>query len=844
MADVPSISLDPYLASVQATLFALQQLGLIPDLDPLDYIIGAFDGTPKLQDTELAALRLQASPWWPLRALGTNLQIWVRNGVPLSTGNLTYRAQLSEWIRGTIDSIEPIVYGRLDPYTLDHAIWLSMTSEQGDTAIVQLNNTIAQQHALGPLPSIPTPQPTLPPGVVPGTGPTDMQVTVDGDELNDIGQTLVFQLGEIYAQLQLMGTVMSNPTGDTCCQNVVASISNVVGQLTIIGAALANPQPLQVTLDFTPLTDAVSKLLTAVNAYPPALQACCAAINASLGGIRDAITNAPGADTKPVADALNKIVDQGDVDNFIFQALQQQGLLSPADLQTLQGLKWSDAVDYAIHSAPWRTLEKAGKLVEADYTAINNWLINYSAAADTWASREVKKGLTTERNLLQSAITPILDLIKSALQPSGVKQIGTIGVNPDTVLADVTAVGLNIETVATLVSLLREGAGERISKIGEVITGLLGFEELREVQLGPLVNHGIAKIADMQAKKLFGQELPGAGALASLAARGLITDPQYFTWVPYTGLPGELWEQTRQNAYHGLGARRMMQLINTGLFSNAEIANELTFSGIRPVSQQRMLTAAPYLATQPQRHALWATLEKAYVAGLLDDAGLTDNIDSAQNNTDRNNLILQKVKWDVLIAETKALEAEYTTLYLSQVIDDATFRGFLGGIGLQPWMISIAAGKAEARLNATLHKKDLAAAAALQRATAAEERKAAMANFKSGNTNQAGLALALVATGLTATQAAAWVDLATLQKAGGLRWQYGLQLSAAEATLLRERVAALTDQRKRQQITDAQYVSALGSLNIPPDYINALQAAADALITPRKSAFAIPVQTG
>src|SRR6185437_5101102 len=110
--DVPYYDLDPYLLAVQATLQLLQQLGLIPDLNPLDYIISAFDGKPKLEDTELAALRLQASPWWPLRALGNNLQIWVRNGVPLSTGIAADRQELSQWIGGTMDSLEPIVFGR------------------------------------------------------------------------------------------------------------------------------------------------------------------------------------------------------------------------------------------------------------------------------------------------------------------------------------------------------------------------------------------------------------------------------------------------------------------------------------------------------------------------------------------------------------------------------------------------------------------------------------------------------------------------------------------------------------------------------------------------------------
>jgi len=179
-----------------------------------------------------------------------------------------------------------------------------------------------------------------------------------------------------------------------------------------------------------------------------------------------------------------------------------------------------------------------------------------------------------------------------------------------------------------------------------------------------------------------------------------------------------------------------------------------------------------------------------------------------------------------------------------QLIDDQTFRGYLSGIGLQPWKTNMLAAKAEARLNATLHRKELAAAAAVQRATAHVEQEAAKRNFTTGNVDAATLGIALIATGLTATQAAAWVDLAVLQKAGGLRWKYGLQLPAHEATLLQQRVTALTDQRRRQQISDAQYVSALQALNIPPNYVNALRAAADAMLTPAKTAFAIPVQTG
>jgi hypothetical protein len=817
-------------ATIEAVNLILSQLGL----SPLDAILSLFSGKPKFDDTLAVIAAYQQSAYWPLHALASDMQIWVKNGAPISDSNPAVQASFGVAKQGTVESIQQLAGEQPGPgspgywtiFALIQGSWgASGYGEQQVLKYVKaldaLTQVLIQQNTKPPPPPPPPPPPSPPPGG-------------GGGGNGDLIQELI--------------ACLCDETSDECCTAVVAAIAKVAAQLAIIAKAVAfggkgvgiPPPP----IDLSGVVAALQALVAAVNAYPPALEACCAEINASLGNIAKAISSAPGADTKPVTDALNKIVDQGDVDQFIFNALQKEGLISPADLQTLQGLKWSDAVSYITASTPWRSIEKAGKTVEADYTALNNWLINFSAKADSWAAHEVRKGLTTERNVIQGILTPILDAIKNQLKPTGVKQIGQIGVNPDTVLADVAAVTFNLQTIATLISLAREGAGEQISKWAERIGAIIGFEELREVQLGPLVAFGMARIAEMQAKALFGQELPGAGALADLAARGLITNQQYFTWVPYTGLPGELWEQERQAAYRGLNARQMLRLIETNLFTSAEITDELTFTGMRPVSQARMEHAAPYLATQTERRSLISTLEKAYIAGLMADADLTGNIDSAENNTTRDNLILQRVKWEVLVTETKALEAEYTTLYFGQVIDDATFRGYLGGIGLQPWMISIAAAKAEARLNATLHRKELAAAAALQRATAAEERKAAVRNFTTGNVDAPALGIALVATGLTVTQAAAWVDLAVLQKAGGLRWKYGLQLPAPEATLLQQRVTALTDQRKRQQISDAQYVSALQALNIPPNYVNALRATADAMLTPAKTAFAIPVQTG
>jgi hypothetical protein len=56
-------------------------------------------------------------------------------------------------------------------------------------------------------------------------------------------------------------------------------------------------------------------------------------------------------------------------------------------------------------------------------------------------------------------------------------------------------------------------------------------------------------------------------------------------------------------------------------------------------------------------------------------------------------------------------------------------------------------------------------------------------------------------------------------------------------------VTALTDQRKRLQIDAATYDAQLKALGIGDAWRNALEATADAMITPKSSAFAIPVST-
>lgn len=843
MSDVPYVNLDPYLAGVQALLFALQEAGLIPDLNPLDYIISAFDGKPKLEDTELAALRLQTSPWWPLKALGTNLQIWVKNGVPLSTGIAAYRAQLSEWIRGTIDSIEPIVFGRLDPYSLDHAIWLSMTSQDGDRAIVELNNTIAAQHALGPLPSLPDTTPQPPPGVVPGTGPNDILVTTGGDELNDLQRTIIFQNSLIYDALLNLGKALNNPGDDKCCANVVASISNVVGQLSIIAAELSATNSTTVNIDFTPLTSELANLVTAIGAYPPALQACCAAINGNLANIADAIGKTAGTDVSGIIEQLKALVREGDVKQVILDSLLTEGYLTGADAQVLHGADWADSLIRIGRTALWSGWNWFLSLCGVDVSSGRPVVKPLGSTIADDIARAINFALGAGAAPLYPEVKGIIDGVAAQLVPAGLPSIGDVKVDPDLLLAKTLSPLLIVNAVALIVDYFGWEISETLKQYTEWISEFVGLQEVRELKVGQMMRFGPMREAELRAKATYRQEIAGMGTMSTWAARGLYDQGRVRGLAPALGIPIEQVQPAMEAAYGGISAFILIRLLETGIYSQADIADELTFSGMRPASQKRLLAGANYLATQSYRTKLEANLEAAHAAGLISDQELTDGIDSAEQNYNRDSLILTASNYKKLVAIAKDLEAEYTTLYLARLIDDATFRSYLAGIGIQPDMVNALAGKAEARANATLHRKEIAAAAALQRATATVERQAALKNFEQGNLTLPLYIAALIATGLTPTQAAAWGDLAQLKKQGNVRWLYGLQLAPAAAIELRQRVAALTDQRKRQFITQAQYTQALAQLGINNTWINALDAAAEAMLTPKLDAFAVPVQT-
>jgi hypothetical protein len=287
----------------------------------------------------------------------------------------------------------------------------------------------------------------------------------------------------------------------------------------------------------------------------------------------------------------------------------------------------------------------------------------------------------------------------------------------------------------------------------------------------------------------------------------------------------------------------MIRLLEAGVFTEAQARSELTFGGLRPQSQDNMIAAGRYLAAEPFRKQTQAAYETMYEEGLLTDQQLTNNIDSTRHTNDIDQLMLLRAQALKVVKFSKEYVTAYIDLALVTLIDIPTLTSDLQSLGYQQDAINAKLAVVEARMAATGQKAVLAAERRLQAQTIAAARRAALENYKSGTIDIAGYTAALLATGMTAAQAAAFADLAMLQKQGNTRFLYGIQVQPQAAQLLRERVAALTDQRKKTLIDDAQFISALTQLGIPSDVQNALLAAAAAQTTPKSAIEMIGVQT-
>ena len=641
----------------------------------------------------------------------------------------------------------------------------------------------------------------------------------DGDQVAECCTNIVNAIDSVALALN----TQTQPQQADCCAQIIAAIGQVV---QVLGRIAAITPIVNVTVP--PASVANSVLVNVPPAPPPTVN------------VEPSRTD---VDLTPIVEQLKFLVREGDIKQPILDYLEQQGFLDPQLSQLVSGADWGDTIFGHFRTWAWTALQWLWKTVGVGWDGKKLTLdkVTFIIARDVESAIDfsLDAGSVPLYPLLKGAI----DALKNALRPTRFPTVGDAGVDPDLLLSKTLAPVLIVNAVALVADYLGWDLSEQLREYVDLAAELLGLAELKDVVIGTLFRAGPVRAAELNAKATYLLEPPALGELRLLLARGLIPESRFRNLLRFTGLAQEFNDVTVASSFEGLNPRMLLQLIQTGLFTDADLEDEMQWSGIRATSRHRLLLAAPYLATKSERDQLRTALQSAFVAGLLTDQDLANHVDAIEHNVDRGALVLQRSQLEQQIAFAKTLEAGYSREFQSGLVDVGTYQSKLEGLGLTQGKVQNLIAEGQSQLNATLHRQMEAAEKKLIRETTAIERRSALKNFQDGIIDGPQLATALALTGLTLEQTAAWVDLAVVQRAGNVRWLYGLQLTPADATILKQRVTALTDQRKSELLSDLEFENALKALKIPSRWVNALRAAADATLTPKTARVLLPVST-
>lgn len=698
---------------------------------------------------------------------------------------------------------------------------------------------------------VPTPKPPpakCPPGYTwdATTGKCVLIMTVnpeqpDQDEFQDCCDETQVALANLASLISKLGT--GGGPDWVCCANIVHAIGAVATELTAIAAKITPSTGAGTPVDLRQIERALATIAAELGALGGTTGHPVNVHIDNPAPLVDVKVDAPPTDVSGITKALTEANTLQDIPQDIIDQLVREGAMSAEMGQLVQGAAAARVRSTSAISDVMSLLDKLYKHFGGGPSPTFPSKETLSSTIAKGTSALFEATFKASGAVFSPIVNGILNAHNSEI--ATMRNIAPCGERAPAVKLLTEAIGAAVAAhfASVAVEAVYPTKNLGFEKIADLIAAIAGIEDI----IGGLIGVEIKQLVAIPHTYCINEQgrtiLPGMGDAAGLHARGLITAAQADQLLAFNGLSAQYAPPTLTGAYSGISARQLIRLFATGLFSPADIQDELTFAGMRPASQHRYQLVAPYLATASERNQLRAALEAEYSAGLMTDAELTGAIDSAEHNTDRDSLILDRVHAQEITAIAKALEAEYGTQYTAGLIPHDVYTAHLLGMGLQQWKVDALAGIIDAKRAATLARQMAAAERALEKETAAKERQAAMQAYADGHISQPILVATLVSTGLTIQQASAWSTIAVLKKQGSLRWIYGLQLQPAAATLLKERVAALNEQLVKGYITAPQYVAHLEALQIPAHWVNGLLAKGEATIAKTKGGALLNVQT-
>lgn len=847
---------DLTTAAIEAVNLILSELGF----SPLDVILGLFSGKPKFDDTLAVIGAYNQSAYWPLHALASNLSIAVKNQAPISDSNPAIQAQFGVWKQGTVTSIQSVAGEQPGPNSpgywtifalINHSWGASGYGEQAVLQFVKALDAITQVLAQQA-------QQTGSGGNGGGAGggggggtpnppPNAFSCNVGNpnqDEIGDLCQTMSFQLSLIYDLLTQIGTQAGNKGIDPCCAAVIQAITSITGQLSIIAQAVLNPPPTGPAIDLTPITAALQALVSATLAYGPTADAAAALLRTGLDNIANALTAGGGTDLSII-------------DKFV-QWVQSEFQMQPGELATWvsDGLVGGDTAQLysgtirpPIHNAE---LLKKLKVFFGDINLFGDWVqTHFKSWLETtlpeWLDwvianllKLIKTGMSSNvlsdpqwvqlgrdsLGVFQTLFGPFgrfaLDTLSTGVSPPGDIAPADALTNFSTMIGNASSLGAAAFGAATIGGILLGEHSKHLNYFAALFALGAGYDEIAKGLVTALVDPLVATPAKYYYRGLYKAEYPNESNAVEWHSRRLNKGwdlPEIFA---VSGLKTK-YEQ----AYVDAAYRPVSPFMIAAGFTNQEVpvatlTDAFQFMGLRDQDITLAINSVEVRALQAVRQAYAQETVTAYADGVVSDQELAQNLTDAGFGKTAASIVTKRALLARRIKLASITESFIVPEVTGGLLTAPEGTQALEAAGVQPWFADLKIQLAETRAALNLNRKQLAAQARLDHERSRSGARAAIAEFRVGNLDTAGLGAALVASQVDPLIATLTTATESAIQQGRLKLVFGQLLDPKAAKVLTDQVAAIEAQYKKQLIDDPTVVAQLKSLNVDQGEATAL----------------------
>lgn len=398
-------------------------------------------------------------------------------------------------------------------------------------------------------------------------------------------------------------------------------------------------------------------------------------------------------------------------------------------------------------------------------------------------------------------------------------------------LDEASVLGLGAFIVTAAFELVLPKSLNVMNWLGPILANFSGFDEIIKQWREPQLRAAIGRLSEYNANTQFRTAAPGHADAEQMYARRLISADQLNKLISWSGLMTEFAAPMLETAYQPVSPRLLARAAAIGAIPQADLIDLLQFAEYRDVDIARLVTAFEALALAPYQQTAMQAAKRSFERGLMTAAEFDSYLDLLKIPAEAKPIImLNSALWK---------EEQLAELYRKS-ISEAYKYGQVTDAQYVPALEAIGIGSADAEAHYAIDsialrgRTALAAARAQTRLEALRTKTAtaaAVASYRTGAFDEVALAAALIAAGVDPEVAAFIVTVQTERRAGPLVFVYGRELSHKDALVLKETVAAIEAQYKKQLIDDATAANALAQNNIPDANAKALLATWAALKT-------------